>query len=379
VPSCVKGEVIALSSRQSIPAREVIVGVDTHKDVHVAVAVDQVGANMGGQRVAATSQGYADLERWASRLGEVHAFGIEGTGSYGAGLARFLMRYGYAVVEVNRSDRSTRRRKGKSDPTDAEMAARAVLAGVADATPKSGVDEVEMIRMLKITKDSAVKARTQAINQMQALIVTAPATLRETLGGLTSTKLVDHCARFRLGELTTPTTAAKHALRSLAHRCHQLTGEIETLETELGRLTARIAPALLEAFGVGPDTVATLLVTVGSNPERLKSEAAFAALCGVSPIPASSGKTNRHRLNRGGDRQANAALHRVVIVRLRHDERTKLYMQRRTAEGMTKPAGGDPLSEALRCARGLRDAARIRSRQRSRQDLTSIGASPLHT
>ncbi len=321
---------------------QVVVGVDTHKDQHVAVAVDQLGARLCEHRVATTTQGYADLERWSRGLGEVNAFGIEGTGSYGMGLARFLSSRGYTVVEVNRPDRSARRRKGKSDPTDAEMAARAVLAGIARATPKAGVDQVEMIRMLKSTKNSAVKARTQAMNQMQALIVTAPADLREALSGDTGNKLVVRCAHLHPGELVTPTAVAKHTLRTLARRCHLLTVEIEGMETELMRLTAQVAPALLEAFGIGSDTAATLLVTAGSNPERLTSEAAFAALCGVSPIPASSGKTNRHRLNRGGDRQANAALYRVVVVRLRYDQRTRDYMQRRTEEGMTK-------TEVIRC------------------------------
>jgi transposase len=222
------------------------------------------------------------------------------------------------------------------------MAARAVLSNVADSTPKSGVGEIEMIRMLRNTRASALKARTQALNQMQALIVTAPAELRETLLGLTKTKLMSRCARLRPGELATPTAVAKYTLKSLARRCHQLTIEVESLRNELSRLTARAAPVLTNSFGVGPDTAAALLVTAGSNPERLNSEAAFAALCGVSPIPASSGKTNRHRLNRGGDRRANAALHRIVIVRLRYDDRTKIYMARRIGEGMTK-------TEVIRC------------------------------
>jgi transposase len=324
------------------PAARLVVGVDTHKDEHVAVAIDQLGARLGEHRLAATSQGYAGLERWASGLGEVQAFGIEGTGSYGAGLARFLAGRGYAVVEVNRPDRSTRRRIGKSDPTDAESAARAVLARVAHAPPKSGADHVEMIRMLKTAKNSALKARTQAINQMKALIITAPAELRQPLEGLTTGALVTRCAGFRPGDLLTPMAAAKHALRSLARRYRQLTAEVQSLEAELDRLTLMTAPALVDAFGVGPDTAASLLVTAGDNPERLKSEAAFAALCGVSPIPASSGKTNRHRLNRGGDRQANAALHRVVLVRLRYDQRTKEYMRRRIGQGMTK-------ADVIRC------------------------------
>ena len=165
-------------------AFQVVIGVDTHQDQHVAVAIDQRGVRLGERHAPANISGYGELERWSRSLGDIHAFGIEGTGSYGAGVSRFLTGLGYTVVEVNRPDRSTRYRKGKSDPTDAEMAARSVLAGVADATPKSGQGEVEMIRMLKSAKDSAVKARTQAINQMKALVVTAPAQLRESLDGL---------------------------------------------------------------------------------------------------------------------------------------------------------------------------------------------------
>ena len=207
---------------------------------------------------------------------------------------------------------------------------------MADATPKSGVGEVEMIRMLKSAKDSAVKARTQAFNQMKALIVTSPAQLRESLSGSTTAALVSLCRDFRPGGPAGPTAAAKHALRSLARRYHQLGQEIKDLEAELKRLTGIVAPDLVDSFGIGPDTAATLLVAAGSNPQRLRSEAAFASLYGVNPIPASSGRTNRHRLNRGGRRQANAGLHRIVIVRLRYDERTRTYMRRRTSEGMGK-------------------------------------------
>ena len=275
-------------------------------------------------------------------MGEVRAFGVEGTGSYGAGLARFLSSRGLTVVEVNRPDRSTRYRKGKSDPTDAEMAARGVLAGVANATPKSGEGEIEMIRMLKSAKDSAVKARTQAVNQMKALVVTAPSGLRETLDGLTATAMATRCKSFRPGRLGDPAAAAKYTLRSLACRYLQLDREIRNLQVELERLTRMAAPGLVNIFGVGPDTAAALLISACSNPGRIHSEAAFAALCGVNPIPASSGKTNRPRLNRGGDRQANAALYRVVLVRLSHDLRTREYMHRRTGEGMSK-------TEVIRC------------------------------
>ena len=323
-------------SRISSRTVKVIIGVDTHKDQHVAVAIDGRGVRLDEKHVLVATCGYEELERWSRDLGQVHAFGIEGTGSYGAGLARFLADRGYKVLEVNRPDRSVRYRKGKSDPTDAEMAARSVLAGVADVTPKSGEGEVEMIRMLKGAKNSAVVARTQAINQMKALVVTAPAGLRETLDDLSTSALVKRCGNFRPGHPGNPTAAAKYALRSLACRYRQLSKEIQDLRDELQRLIRTTAPALVEAFGVGPDTAAALLIAAGSNSDRLHSEAAFASLCGVSPVPASSGKTNRHRLNRGGDRQANAALYRIVIVRLRYDLRTQAYLRRRTAEGMSR-------------------------------------------
>ena len=196
-----------------------------------------------------------------------------------------------------------------------------------------------MIRMLKSTKDSAVKARTQALHQMKALIITAPSELRESMDALTTRALINRCKSFRPGRLKSPTAAAKHALRSLARRYHQLDREIQA---DLEHLIRAIAPALVNSYCIGPDTAATLLVAAASNPERLRSEAAFASLCGVNPIPASSGKTNRHRLNRGGHRQANAALYRIVIVRLRHDPRTQAYMRRRTLEGMSK-------TEIIRC------------------------------
>ena len=320
----------------------VVVGVDTHKDEHVAVAIDGLGTRLGEHRLRVNSTGYVDLERWAIGMGDVVAFGVEGTGSFGAGLTRFLSSRGHTVIEVSRPDRSTRRRLGKSDPVDAEAAARAVLAGVAQGLPKSGTHNVEMIRMVKVAKDSALKARTQAMNQMKALVVTAPADLRQALDGLSASRLVHRCVGFRPGDVLTPAAATKLALRSIARRHRQLTAEIRALDAELARLTAETAPALLQAFCIGPDTAATLLITAGDNPERLRSESAFAALCGVSPIPASSGKINRHRLNRGGDRRANAALHRIVIVRLRHDERTRRYMKRRVGEGMTK-------AEVVRC------------------------------
>ena len=258
-----------IATYQRCHADMVITGVDTHKDQHVAVAIDGRGVRLGENYVPASTRGYEQLERWTRSLGAIHAFGIEGTGSYGAGVARFMASQGYTVIEVNRPDRSARYRKGKSDPTDAEMAARSVLAGVADATPKSGEGEVEMIRMLKSARDSAVKSRTQAANHMKALVVTAPAELREMLDGFTTGVIAKRCRSFRLSRPRDPKTAAKYTLRSLARRYQQLSEEVRDLESEIRRLTRRVAPSLVDAFGVGPDTAATLLIAAGSNSDRL--------------------------------------------------------------------------------------------------------------
>lgn len=320
----------------------ITVGVDTHKEVHVAVAKDHLGRHLGENTVPTTPRGYRELLSWAEAHGEVEAWGIEGTGSYGAGLMRFLRGEEQAVIEINRPDRKARRLKGKSDPVDAEAAARAVLSGEASALPKSGDDRVEMIRALRTARSSAVKARTQTINALRALVVSAPAELREQLRGLSATKLVRTAAGLRPGDVTTPLAATKLALRSLAGRHQGLDSEIKSLDPQIARLATEAASALVELFGVGPEVAGALLVTAGDNPQRLRSEAAFAHLCGVAPIQASSGKTVRHRLNRGGDRQANAALYRVVVVRLRHHAKTREYVERRTKEGKSK-------TEIIRC------------------------------
>ena len=267
---------------------------------------------------------------------------MEGTGCYGAALARFLVAHGQVVLEVNRPDRQARRRRGKSDPVDAEAAARAVQTGEVTAVPKASSGYVEMLRSLRVARATAVKARTQAINALKALVVTAPADLREQLRGRSATMLVREAAALRPGPLDDPTAAAKLALRTLARRHQALRAEITTLDTELDRLTAKAAPRLVALFGIGSDSAGALLVAAGDNPDRLRSDAAFSMLCGSSPIQASSGKTIRHRLNRGGDRQANAALHRIVVVRLRWHQPTKDYMARRLTEGKSK-------NEIIRC------------------------------
>lgn len=321
----------------SASADGVVLGVDTHLDVHVAVAVDQLGRRLGELRVPTTARGYERLLGWAEGFGPVGCAGIEGTSSYGAGLVRHLKAAGVSVVEVERPKRRHLRRKGKSDPIDAEAAARAVLAGEALGEPKSGDGKVEMIRTLRSARQSAVKSRSQAANQLKALLVTAPEVLRHRLRELPTKELVASCARFRLGnDPDDVETATEFALRSVARRHEALSEEITELDVQLDRLVAEVAPKLISLPAIGTHHAATLLVVAGDNPQRLRSEASFASLCGVSPIEASSGKVVRHRLNRGGNRDANRALHMICVVRMGSDHRTRKYLARRTAEGKNK-------------------------------------------
>ncbi|MET0145215.1 MAG: IS110 family transposase [Ilumatobacteraceae bacterium] len=323
--------------------RKVIIGVDTHKHVHVAVAIDVWGIRLEDRSFPADSGGYRQLIAWAVEVGPIEAFGIEGTGSYGAGLTSAVRRAGHRVIEVNRGDRRARRANGKSDTLDAELAARSVLAGQSSAVPKTADGAVEMMRQLKIARDTAVKARTSAIISLKQIIVNAPAELRESLAGLADKALIDRCAGFRPGSINSTTASAKHTLRALARRWLFLNDEIHEHDRHLDQLTAGTAPKLRDGFGIGPDTAAEMLIIFGDNPERIHSEAAFAKLCGVCPIPASSGMTTgRHRLSRGGHRQANSALYRSTIVRMRFHQPTIDYVARRTAEGM-------PKREIIRC------------------------------
>lgn len=323
---------------------DVIVGVDTHKDQHAGVSLDGLGGRLGQLFITADPDGYEQLLDWARSQGRVVAFGVEGTGSYGIGLARFLRRHGVKVFEVSRPARKGERRlQGKSDTVDAEHAARQVLAGQATATPKTADGDVEILRLIKIARDTAVKARSQAMITLKATLVTAADVLRAELEPLTDFKLITVCATFEVaGDITDPDRAMRHVLGSLARRWLQLHEEIKLHTRHLEQRTQAAAPQLLEAFGVGFDTAAELLVAAGDNANRVRSEAAFAKLCGACPIPASSGKTNRHRLNRGGNRQANAALYRAVIVRMRWHALTIAYVARRTAEGLSK-------KEIIRC------------------------------
>jgi transposase len=322
---------------------ETILGVDTHLDFHVAVAIDHLGRRLGESSVPTTVKGHERLLRWAERFGPVRCVGVEGTSSYGAGLARHLRAMAIPVMEVERPKRPHLRRKGKSDPIDAEAAARAVLAGEAAGVAKSADGRVEMIRTLRSARHSAVKARSQAANQLQGFVVTAPEELRHRLRELTPKKLVSVAARMRPGKDPDDVEAAtKFVLRSVARRYQALSREIAELDVQLDRLVAETAPELICLPAIGTDHAATLLLTVGDNPERLGIEASFASLCGVSPVEASSGKVVRHRLNRGGNRDANRALHLICVVRMRIDERTRRYVARRTAEGKSR-------REIMRC------------------------------
>lgn len=319
-------------------------GVDTHTATHHAAVIDEHGRLLDHAQFPASPAGYAQLLTWMRRIGQLDRVGVEGTGAYGAGLARYLHGQGVIVLEVPRPDRRLRRQRGKSDPIDAEAAARTVLAGDAAGPPKLATGQIEAIRMLRVARLGAVKAKTAATNALQALIVTAPEPLRSELRALSTTKLVAVCTRFRpdTQRLDDPVQAAKAALRSIATRADALALEARVLERQLDTLTRDAAPATSAIFGLGPDTTAALLVAIGDNPDRLRSEAAFARLCGVAPIPASSGKTNRHRLHRGGDRSGNRALHIAVIVRLRYHPRARDYARRRTTEGLSMP-------EIIRC------------------------------
>lgn len=327
------------------PAAEVVGGVDTHLDSHTAAVLDSAGRLLGTEQFAASPAGYRQLLGWLRGFGRLLAVGVEGTGSYGAGLARQLAAERVAMVEVDRPDRKTRRHRGKSDPVDAEAAARTALAGTRTGTPKAGDGQVEALRQLRVTRRSAVEQRADVQRQLKSLLVTAAEPLREQLRSLTDRALIDTCAGLRPdpARIGAPDQAAKYALRALARRHQALSAEIADLDALIEPLVRRINPRLLDAFGVGPETAGQLLITAGQNVDRLRTEGSFAMLCGAAPIPATSGKRqHRHRLNRGGDRQANAALYRLVLTRMAWHEPTKAYVRRRTTDGLTK-------KEIIRC------------------------------
>ena len=317
--------------------RPVTGGVDTHLDVRVAAAIDAAGGVLGVESFATTPAGYVDLHGWLAGFGTVMRVGIEGTGAYGAGLARHLRGLGLVVIEVDRPNRQERRRNGKSDVLDAIEAARAALSGRASGIAKSADGDVEAIRALLVARRSARDVRIKYLNQIRHLGFTAPDELRERLRGVPR----EHLARTAASLRPVPTAgsvmhATKLAIRTLGRRVLNLEADSRHLDELIAELVTRTAPSLLEVYGVGAHTAAILFVAAGDNPHRLKSEAAFAHLCGVAPLPASSGKTQkRFRLNPGGNRQANHALWRIVFTRMGSDERTRKYVARRLAEGRT--------------------------------------------
>ncbi len=336
----------SLEASKVSSTREVVGGVDTHSQSHHAAVIDAAtGKLLGDEEFAATTTGYRNLTRWLQRHGVVVKVGVEGTGSYGAGLQRHLQRLDITVIEVNRPNRQARRQQGKSDPIDAINAARAVLAEIACVHPKNRDGVVETIRLIRTTRRSASKARRAAIAQMHAVLWSGPEDLRTQLADYDRAALVRRCARLRVvatAQVEDPTVAAKKMLRRLARRIELLDEEISQADDELAALLKQHAPALLEVFGVGTEAAGQILTTAGQNADRLRSEASLARLCGVAPIPASSGTTSRHRLHRGGDRDANSAIYMIVINRLRWHQGTKDYVQRRTHEGKTK-------KEIIRC------------------------------
>ena len=318
-------------------------GVDTHADVHVAAAVDHNGWVLAIESFAADAAGYEALLGWLREFGPIERVGVEGTGSYGVGLARFLTATDIEVVEVDRPNRQTRRKVGKSDPVDAVAAARAALSGAAAVIPKSRNGPMEQMRVLLIARRSARHQRIQTLNQLRQLVFTAPEPIRIRFKDRYQTGLVNEAAAMRPRPGADPVAFTTNlVIRNLARRVKALTTEMRAIDQTLITLIGDAAPSLLELHGLGPDTAASLLVTAGDNPERLRSERSWAALCGVTPIPASSGKTTRYRLNRGGDRNANAALHRIVLTRMSSHAETRRYVTRRRTEGLTT-------AEIMRC------------------------------
>jgi len=318
-------------------------GVDTHADTHVAAAIDDNGGLLGVESFPADQTGYEELLGWLVGFGEVEQVGVEGTGSWGVGLSRFLADQKIVVVEVDRPNRQTRRKKGKSDPTDAVSAARAALSGTATVTPKSRNGQVEQMRVLMVARRSAREQRIQSLNQLRHLVFTAPESIRVRFKDRYKTGLVTEAANMRPRKGSDPVTYTTNlVIRNLARRIRVFNSEIREIDRTLTELISETAPSLFNLHGVGTDTAASLLVAAGDNPDRLHSERSWAHLCGVTPLPASSGKVTRHRLNRGGDRQANAALYRIVLTRMSSHEDTRRYVARRRTEGLSTP-------EIIRC------------------------------
>jgi transposase len=310
--------------------RPVTAGVDTHADVHVAAVVDHLGGLLGVEAFETTEAGCHRLIGWLRSHGRVELVGVERTGSYGAGLTRQLDRAGIRVVEANRQVRA---REGKSDPVDAVTAARAALSGRALGVPKSRVGDVEAIRVLSVARRSASAERIVTLNQLRHLCFTADEPIRRRFEALSVARLTATASTLRPRRIDTVRCSTLLAIRTLARRVSYLDDELVELNAAMRPLVDHTAPGLLALHGVGYDVAAKLLMAAGDNPGRLTSEAAFAHPCGVAPLEASSGKTRRHRLNRGGNRQANSTLDCIVITRMRSHQPTKDYVARRRVEG----------------------------------------------
>ncbi len=324
--------------------RTVIGGVDTHADFHVAAAIDANGGLLDVESFPADSAGYEALLGWLVGFGAVRLVGVEGTGSWGVGLARFLRDQDVVVVEVDRPNRQVRRKVGKSDPTDAVAAARGALSGAASVIPKARNGPVEQMRVLLVARRSARRQRIQTLNQLRHLVFCAPEEIRARFKDRYKTGLVTEAAAMRPRKGSDPVTFTTNlVIRNLARRIQGLNAEMASIDDMLTELVAETAPSLIALYGAGADTAASLLVTAGDNPDRLGSERSWAHLCGVAPLPAGSGKTSgRYRLNRGGDRNANAALYRIVLTRMSSDEQTRRYVSRRRDEGLST-------AEIMRC------------------------------
>jgi transposase len=324
--------------------RLIVGGVDTHKDLHVAAVVDGHDRFLASASFPTTRQGYRQMLAWMRSFGNLQRVGVEATGTYGAGLLRHLQNAGVQVLEVTGPDRHDRRKRGKTDDFDAQAAAHAAFAGRRTVTPKTRDGMIESLRVLKACRKTAVQARRIALQMIGNTIVAAPDDLRDSLRKMTRMQLIRTLAAWRpdMSGYREMETAYRIALKSLARRYLELQDEVTDLDVMIKSIVDELAPDLVARNSIGYGSAAQLLVTAGDNPDRLKSEASFAALCGVSPIPASSGKTDRHRLNRGGDRAANSALHIIAIGRLRCDARTQEYIARRIAGGRSK-------LEVIRC------------------------------
>ena len=350
---------------QSVTNRFVIGGVDTHKDLHVAAVVDEHNRVLGSQCFPTTRHGYKQMLAWMRSFGQLRRVGVEATGTYGAGLLRYLQNAGVEVLEVTTPDSGDRRKRGKNDDLDAQNAAHAAFAGKRTVTPKTRDGMIKSLRVLKACRKTAVAARRVALQMIHNTVVCAPDELRDTLRKLTRMELIRTLAAWRpdMTDYRNVASAYRIALKSLARRYLELHDEIADLDAMIAAIVDELAPALVTRNSIGHASAAQLLLTAGDNSERLHSEASFAALCGVSPVPASSGKTTRHRLNRGGDRAANSALHIIAIGRLRTDPRTKSYIAKRIAEGHSK-------LEAIRCLK--RYIARESSPSSAKEDRRSI-------